>query len=268
VVVKDGKRGYISSATGEVLVEPQYQRAWIDDVQTGLAACVNDSSKLGFIHVKTGKTVIPFQFDYSEEYHSIWPAFIFNDGYCLVPGVPNEQYGSGSYGLIDVTGKLILPCKYDYIQHYGDGLFKVGYDNKYGICDRNGNFILPTEYDYIEDYDKSGIVVWKDDGKALYDFNGEHLYDIFLSDLEDNLVPLYDPDSQLSRYYKYQADYAHCGVIDADMNIVIPPKWEIIEYLGNNLFLCSSNEISVVINSKGEYMSPKTVNKQNDNFKK
>ncbi|MDR1458757.1 MAG: WG repeat-containing protein, partial [Bacteroidales bacterium] len=135
VVVRNGKRGYISAVTGAVIVDPRYMRAWIADRKTGLAACVNDSCKLGFININTGETAIPFQFDYSCVYMLPHPQYyVFNNGVCPVPGKSDEDCSHAGYGLIDVTGKLLLPCEYDDINSYGDTLFKVMRDDKYGIC--------------------------------------------------------------------------------------------------------------------------------------
>ncbi|MDH6357783.1 PDZ domain-containing protein [Parabacteroides sp. PF5-9] len=124
IVVKDGLRGYISARTGEVIFEPQFLYAWIDDPESGLAACVNKDHKLGFVDVQTKKVAIPFQFDYNEDLfapcvyygdkrESILD-FVFSNGICIVP---NKD---GKIGIIDKTGKELLPTKYSDIINWRD----------------------------------------------------------------------------------------------------------------------------------------------------
>jgi hypothetical protein len=124
VTVKDNLRGYISAETGETLFEPQFLYAWIDDPESGLAACVNEDRKLGFVNVRTKETVIPFQFDYNENLFAPYNYysrnrrsildFVFSDGICIVPGK------DGKIGIIDKTGKILLPTIYSDIINWRD----------------------------------------------------------------------------------------------------------------------------------------------------
>jgi hypothetical protein len=122
VVVKDNLRGYISGETGEALFEPQFLFAWMDDHETGLAACVNKDYKLGFVNVRTKEIAIPFNFDYNENLfapHSDYGKqqildFVFSNGICIVPGK------DGRIGMIDKTGKTLLPTKYSDIINWRD----------------------------------------------------------------------------------------------------------------------------------------------------
>ena len=126
VVVKDVKRGYISKETGEVIFEPQFKFAWVDNGVNDLAACVNEEDKLGFVNIKTKEIAIPFQFDYdaielnSYIYGYQWDFancnfdFVFSNGWCLVPGV------GGKLGLINESGEIVLPIKYYNIINWKD----------------------------------------------------------------------------------------------------------------------------------------------------
>lgn len=118
VVIKDGLRGYVSSTNGELLFEPQFLYAWVDDSESNLAACVNQEYKLGFVNVRTKEIAIPFQYDFDENSlvpygKPVWD-FVFSNGLCIIPGE------NGLIGLIDSTGTQILPTIYSDIINWKD----------------------------------------------------------------------------------------------------------------------------------------------------
>lgn len=68
MVCNDSLYGFIDPVSGNVLVEPQYIMAWESDPISGLAACLNNELKLGFVNVETGEVAIPFQFEIDSAY--------------------------------------------------------------------------------------------------------------------------------------------------------------------------------------------------------
>jgi len=65
----------------------------------------------------------------------------------------------GMYGLIDTTGKVVIPIKYDGIVYFESDdynflpeLIEIVLDDKYGLLDERGKIILPAKYDHIEDF--------------------------------------------------------------------------------------------------------------------
>ncbi len=56
---------------------------------------------------------------------------------------------NGKYGVIDKTGKVVIPIIYDYVKDFNDGLAYVWKDDKQGYIDKNGNEVVPIKYDYI-----------------------------------------------------------------------------------------------------------------------
>ena len=74
--------------------------------------------KCAFID-KTGKTIIPCQYD--------WEVFGFHEGLARV-----RQ--NGKYGFIDKTGKFVIPCQFDEAAlTFHDGLAKVKQNGKWGF---------------------------------------------------------------------------------------------------------------------------------------
>ena len=94
------KRGYFSKKTGNVVIEPKYDHAWV--FSEGLAQ-VDEGGHLRFID-QTGKIVIDNMrlYDKEAEYYA------FHGGYCLLRSDDGEKYG-----LMDKTGKYVLPMEYD-----------------------------------------------------------------------------------------------------------------------------------------------------------
>jgi hypothetical protein len=227
VIEKDGKYGYISSKSGEIVFEAEFQYAWVENPKFGLAACVKDN-RLGFIDVKTGKYRIEPQFDY--EHYSY--DFIFHDsGYCIIPGADEK------FGLIDTTGTIILPALYDEIDFNDMGMVvRKGYDQK--LLAFNGKDVLHSLWlnPVISDGDESSLEL---------------------------VVPFYEPASiegesgVKSSYLKFRiAD--HYGVFDAKYNVIIPPLYDEINYNGNGFFGCFLNETGgVIINAQGKFVHEK-----------
>jgi len=58
---------------------------------------------------------------------------------------------NGKYGSCDLSGKEIVPCKYDYVSYDKNyvGFYRVQINEKYGACDLSGKEVIPCEYDFV-----------------------------------------------------------------------------------------------------------------------
>lgn len=194
LVCENGLYGYIDPVTGEVMLEPQFIMAWDSDPISGIAACINDELKLGFVNIETKQVVIPFQFEIDSTYLDPgWRNgyryfdFMFRNGLSLVPG-PN-----GKVGIINEAGEIVVPIEYDEIEVKDYGVLSHSWDElwcsetmssvvqrdyrddycfdkpvilmkkdstgvaRYGVFDKNGAINIPAEYDQIsfsDSYDK------------------------------------------------------------------------------------------------------------------
>jgi len=69
-----------------------------------------------------------------------------------------EKYENGKCGLIDETGKEVVPCIYDTISSFSDGFAKIRKAGKgWGIISTVGKEIVPTNYDYVEYFSNGEI---------------------------------------------------------------------------------------------------------------
>ena len=169
VFCKDNKRGYLNVNTGEVVIVPEYDHAWI--FSEGLAAVVKDD-KVGFIN-KDNEFVIPYKFDYG--YRMFDVDILFEGGLSIMID------DRGACGLIDKSGNWVIEPKYDEIHSGWRNKYRVVRDNgKYGLLS-DSTFILALEYDYIE-YAEGGVVVVKDGWMKHLDFDGNVLQDFLTAD--------------------------------------------------------------------------------------
>jgi hypothetical protein len=81
--------------------------------------------------------------------------------------VPKEGV-NGKLGLVNNTGKEIVPCDYDYIGEFSNGLAPVMQNGKYGYVKmKTGQEIIPCDYDYIGEF-SNGLVPVMRNGKYGY----------------------------------------------------------------------------------------------------
>ena len=72
----------------------------------------------------------------------------------------------GKWGAIDLTGAVVIPLIYDYIQHFDeDGMAHAIKDGKYGCLDTTGNPVIPFEYDWMGIRFEDGVTTAKKNGK-------------------------------------------------------------------------------------------------------
>jgi len=132
----------IFALTSYLVIAPKFDEA--SYFQEGLAK-VRIGDKYGYID-KTGKTVIPIQFDSIDVYE-------FQEGLAKV------KIG-GKWGYIDRTGEIVIPPTFEdsYYHIVGDfhkGLAKVKIDGEWGYIDKTGKMVLNLEFDKDESEPKS-----------------------------------------------------------------------------------------------------------------
>jgi len=144
----DHKAGYIDT-NGKEVIPLKY--TYTIPFSEGLAAVRNDESKLGFID-KTGKQIVPFIYEDTDS---------FQNGYAIVEKRENiftdilmsslasfdsdYNYSSEEYGVIDKTGKEVIPCKYKMI--YSDAEIFHMFDDympkdNYFIVEKTNKLVL------------------------------------------------------------------------------------------------------------------------------
>ena len=62
------------------------------------------------------------------------------------------QGSDGKWGFVDGTGKLVIPCKYDRVHGFVDGLAAVWFNGKGGFIDKTDNVVIPLKYGEISEF--------------------------------------------------------------------------------------------------------------------
>ena len=266
VCFSDGKkRGYFSSNTGKVVIEPKYDHAWI--FSEGMAS-VDEGGFIKFID-GTGKVVI----DKHQAYNPDVEGMVFHGGYCVVPAD-----GEKRCGLMDKTGNLVLPMEYRSIDPTSDfKLWTVQKNEQMAVLDQKMKTVIPFMECSV--YINDGTIdlsMKADHTMRKYDLTGKLLNDFCISSVRmleyekdeilyrtvthdddgetyaEPCVESYHPKA-VARLRAYVAADGYEGLMTADGHVVVMPLYMDIEALGYDSYLCSlTNGDKVIVNGKGE----------------
>lgn len=240
------RRGYLNKNTGEILIQPKYEHAWL--FSEGMAAVVLNG-KLGFINTKD-EVVLPFTYYYKSGAENAID-FLFKDGLCTAID------SKGKHGIINKKGEWALSPVYDYINNPVIGYRIVKTNNKYGIIDNKLNLILPTEYDNIT-IQHDGFALLKNYEQQLVSFDTKTVIEPFVYDeiqnIQYNTGKTNSENTEILGNCKCIAYrmYDKWGIMNAEGKILTKAIYTAIGGLSEDLFTCKYNNVYVTINSKGE----------------
>ena len=210
---KETKKWGIINIKGDTIIPIIYDR--ISDFQDSLAKVENRTTKKsGFINMN-GDTIIPIIYDKISDFQNRRAIACINDNCTLIDMkgertllkdynsmVLSESYYfvsiNGRYGLLDLSGTEILPCKYDLNPNkipfnIYRGMIEATLNGKKGLLNIKGETVIPFDYDEVSVLITPHIRVHKDGKYGLFDEAGKLL------------IPVkYDKIKSLS-YYKYKA---------------------------------------------------------------
>lgn len=141
-IEKDRKTGY-ADAEGRIIIPCKYGYREISNYYGEGPILVQENGKLRLVDEKTGKTVATC--NTTATYSSFSG---FSSGMAVL------QEKDGKDGLLDNTGKLVVPCIYEEIKKFDMHVFKgeltaAKKNGKWGFIDKTGKVIIPFEYDEI-----------------------------------------------------------------------------------------------------------------------
>lgn len=119
----------------------------------GLAS-VKQADKYGFIN-KTGKVVIPFQYD---------DVLFFSEGLCAVAvtkQIEDSTYSEWTY--IDATGKTLIDSVFEVAQNFNGGLAAVKRNGKWSWIDKKQKDVFGSDFEECQSF-KDGFAAYKKDG--------------------------------------------------------------------------------------------------------
>lgn len=186
---------------------------------------VEQAGKWGFID-RTGKIVIPLQFDGANEFHEglalvtsggrkafineagqilIKPQFDivndFSEGLAAVnigqKRIPNIGVISnpGKWGYIDKTGKLVIPLKFTHAENFSEGLAAVTDGDRGGFIDHTGKILFEVPLDVTLGFHEGVVGVLLRGSLAYFDRAGKKIptpvdYGPKSYSFSDGLVPI------------------------------------------------------------------------------
>ena len=266
VAFSDGEKyGFFSKITGKIIVAPKYECA---NMFSDGRACVAEDGRVKFID-GTGKVVIDTDMTFKLGYFS----FVYLGGYCKVITNDGEYYG-----LMDRTGKLVLPKEYSSIENSEDHtLWSVRKDDKSAVLDKEMNYLIPPiECEYVEFDDRMIYVMMNDHTLRCYDRKGKLLNDFCIRGFalleyeteelvthttkpDEESDPSYEPIIETyhrkgtARLRSYQTGAGYEGLMTAEGHAMTLPIYEDIRAIGPDTYLCTlSGDVEVVVNGKGE----------------
>lgn len=96
---------------------------------------VQQNGKYGYID-KTGRLVIPPQFDYALDFSEDLAPVTTNDG----------------WGYIDKSGKYIITTQCVWVSYFSEGLAVVELGDKFGYINKSGKYIVTPQFEWPRDF--------------------------------------------------------------------------------------------------------------------
>lgn len=191
-VEQDGRWGYIDR-TGQVVIEPTFERAWafVDG-----RALVRESGRFGFVD-SSGQVVV--EPTYRDAWHfsnglapvqqdSLW-GFIDRSGnlvvdptFRLAPDVVEESRRSiaggdgdlqrtaqnGRFGYRNASGDTVIAPRFDQAWYFRDGRARVKVDSLWGYIDRSGSMAIEPAFPRAWDFRNGLARVIRPSGERAY----------------------------------------------------------------------------------------------------
>jgi hypothetical protein len=164
IVFKDSKMGLIDLNNNEIL--PCEYQSISQDFKNNLSVILKNDA-YGVIN-SLGKIIIPCKYHYLVVDYS-------NNIYVQIKE-ENIAFGNKiKSGLLDTTGKILIPIIYDSLESMGYGLWKVKIKDKYGIVTNANKEITPIKYDEIYPLENGFCIAKIDFGYGYISSSGKEI---------------------------------------------------------------------------------------------
>ena len=194
-LITDGNQGPMEKG-GYVLISPQGKI--INDFKTvsqmgkpsdGLIVAIDKATeKMGYVDAQTGLWVIKPQFDIE----AITAECSFSEGLAILEK-RSKTSDEIEYGVIDKTGKIVIPYAKGRIAAFHEGLAAKQdptKEDKFGFIDQTGKWVIPAQWTTVhEEFHEGFCAVGKEvgdeiklgfidkTGKLIADYQWGHVYD-------------------------------------------------------------------------------------------
>ena len=267
------KKAYQIDKSGNIQDLPSYDYHEISSsgFSDGLTCVLKDSQKRSIAYINTdGKETINVLYsggvrNFKEGFAAVLNSdhkygFINKMGAEVIPcqfdyaehfseGLANIRI-SDNWGFVDRTGKIVIPCKYSSAGNFSEKLARVSINCKYGFIDKTGNEVIPCQFDYAGHFSE---------GLANIQIGGKYG---FINQLGEIVISCkYSLAGSFSEGLASVEINDKIGFIDKTGEIVIPCKYSFrfhCESFSDGLVLVSKEFLGsqYFINKKGEVIVP------------
>jgi hypothetical protein len=234
---REGKYAFLD-LNGKETTPPTYSLVAATD-EEAFVRVQSDSTKLwSYFDVTKQKPSFPGQYE---------EASAFKYGFSFVKK-------NGAWGVIDNTGKEIVPFKYSAIQYVNSKnamYFLVESNQRKGLLTGSGTGLLSTEYDIINLSEGNLFKVKKSGKYYVLNSSGEETSKLkyeFLSNTEENPT-LPDWPAIIGKKKKY-------GMLAQNQMEIVEPEYQDISYLGDDFYLFSKDGKKGILASSGKILVP------------
>ena len=129
-------------------------------------------------------------------------------------------YSNNKCGVIDITGKIIVPANWEYIADFenGNAILRSNADT-YGLIGRDGCLIIPAIYDFMSRINEDYFYAKKDNKCGVLNSQGEIVLPVEYDFIFDETIDI--DVVKINRNDKY-------GLTDGNFNIILPVEYESI----------------------------------------
>lgn len=152
---------------------------------------------------------------------------------------------NGKWGFADSTGKVLIPCTYEWVEDFSEGAAECGLNGKAGFVNKAGKLIIPCIYEQVEPFNR-GLAIVQQNGKSGV-----------INKIGQTVVPFeYDEISEFSEGLAAVSKQEKYGYIDETGKLIIPLKYTKAADFAEGLAGVELNGQSGYINSTGDIVIP------------
>lgn len=169
-------------------------------------------------------------------------------------------------GFANISGKLIIDAKFDWVDDFSQGLAIVKFNGKFGVIDKKGNFVIQAKFEAIKNFKENVVAVCLNDKWGFVDKKGKIIikakYD-FIDDKDDEMVMfgskrglclLLSKENILGCFHEGLAlarINKKYGFIDKNENWVIEAKYDEVEDFYKGLAVAKLDKKSGLLDKNG-----------------